>query len=131
MEFLKSNWANIIGLILATFSIIYSILESRKNKKIMKLIRFNNWIMYQRLCNLGGTVQKSLNKAQTNNINNDFFEEIVRSDTLCAELMKEAIRLIYTYEPSFTQEDIDKWVSEGKITAGYADIFKKFMITDK
>ena len=128
-EFLKANWTNIIGWCFAIFSIVYAFNESRKNKDLKEIIRVNNWILFQRTSNLGGIIQKSLNKARGKDMDRDLFEDIVRSDALCAELMKENVRLIYTFEPSFTEKDIDKWVSEGKISGGYDDIFKKYMIS--
>ena len=131
MRFLLDYWSDIIGWVLALFSIIYAVIESLKNKKLRDNIRFNNWILYQRVSNIGGTIQKSLQKVSASNINNDILENIVRSDALCGELMKETIRNIYTYEPSFQQKDIDRWVSEGKISEGYADLFKKFMLSNR
>ena len=132
-NFLGNNWANLIGWCLATISIVYAFYESKKNKELKELARVNNWILYQRTDNIGGTIGKILEKAHEQDIDRDLFENIVKSDALCGELMKENIRLIYMSEPSFTQNDINKWVCEGKISVsgGYDKIFKKYMIDDK
>lgn len=118
---------SIMGTIFSIISICIALYQYQDKKKYQYLIKSNSWMIYQRVNNLGGTVQTTLLDANEANIEKTLYEKIVRSDALAAELHKEAIRLIIISERKVTIEDVDRWKKEGRITEGYSAIFKSFL----
>ena len=127
LNWINENILTIVGWLLSIISIIIALYQYSDKKRYENAIKTNIWMLYQRVNNLGGTVQKAMIEAEDSNIEKTLFEKMIRSDTLAAELNKEAIRLIMISEKNITVEIIDKWESEGKITSGYAKLFKNYL----
>lgn len=127
MKWILENLDTLIGWLISIISTGFGIYQYNKNIKYEEIIKINNWIIYQRISNLGGVIQKSLDNSNDSFINKDLYESIVRSDALAAELHKEAIRLIIFSENDVTEQDISKWVKEGRINKGYSDLFKSYL----
>ena len=127
MDWILKNLDTLIGWIISIISTGFGVYQYRKNIKYEEIVKTNNWIIYQRISNLGGVIQKSLVNSKDSDINKDLYESIVRSDTLAAELHKEAIRLITLSENDLTEQDISKWVKEGRINEGYSNLFKTYL----
>ena len=118
---------NLIGWILSIISICIAIYQYKDKKKYEDMVKINNWIIFQRINNLGGVVQKLFNESIETNIDKSLYEKIVRSDALAAELYKEAIRLVMISENKVTEKEIEKWEKEGRIAEGYSKIFKGYL----
>lgn len=127
MKWISENALTLIGSLLSIISIAIALYQYKDKKKFQYLIKTNAWILFQRINNLGGTIQKTLIDANNYDINKDLYEKIVRSDTLAAELYKEGIRLIMISEENITAESIDMWEHEGKISNDYSKLFKTYL----
>lgn len=118
---------SIIGVLLSAISIFIAVYQYQDKKKFQYLIKSNCWMVFQRINNLGGTIQNAYNEANATNLEKTLYEKIVRCDALAAELLKEAIRLIIISERNVTTDDVNRWENEGKITGGYSELFKKYL----
>ena len=126
------NWIpTLIGWAFSIISIGIAIYQHYDKKKYKYLIKTNGWMLFQRINNLGGITQKLFNEANDKDIDKTLYEKIVRSDALAAELYKEAIRLIMISEENVTEAVIDRWKDEGRITEGYAKLFKNYLSDEK
>ena len=120
-----------IGWALGIISIAIAIYQYKDNKRYKYIITTNNWMLFQRINNLGGIIQKLFIEASGNDIDKSLYEKIVRSDALSAELYKEAIRLVMISEENVTESTIDKWRDEGRIVEGYSKLFKGYLPNEK
>ena len=53
----------------------------------------------------------------------EVIEELSRADAFGQEVYKESVRQIHFSEPSFKKENIENWVSEGKISESAKPLF--------
>jgi hypothetical protein len=75
--------------------------------------------MYQRMNNASRSVQLTMEKykqAHAQSIDVGVLEWLSKSVAFTQEVFKEIIRQIQVFEPSFTEEDLDCWKNQGKLT---------------
>lgn len=120
-----------IGWVLSIISIAIAIYQYKDNKRYKYIIKTNSWMLFQRINNLGGIIQKLFIETNGKDIDKGLYEKIVRSDALSSELYKEAIRLIMISEENVTERTIDKWRDEGKIAEDYSKLFKAYLPSEE
>ncbi|WP_270474905.1 hypothetical protein [Clostridium cochlearium] len=125
---MENNIVGIIGLIISIISSIIAYKQANEKKILKNMYLSNSWILYQRINNLSGTIQKALIDSNNLEIDKGLYEKIVRSDALSAELLKEGIRLILLSDESITNETIDSWVENKRITEMGSDLFRKYCV---
>jgi len=130
-EWLKLNLNQIIGYSLSLTSIIIAYIQFNEKKKLQKVYKSNSWILFQRINNLGGTIQNAFFQSNTLDTDKSLYEKLVRSDALSAELLKEGIRLILLIEDKVSNKTIDSWVNESRISESDAVLFRKYIPTNK
>lgn len=108
-----------LGTSVGIIGVLYAFYESRQKRRLQDLIRANNWYMYQRMNNASRSVQLTMEKykqAHAQSIDVGVLEWLSKSVAFTQEVFKEIIRQIQVFEPSFTEEDLDCWKNQGKLT---------------
>ena len=122
-----------ILIVLGGFCIFYSLYLHLENLKLKRQVRAYSWLNYHRvtstLANLDNVI--TLYKAHhRTNLNPEVLEPIIRIDAHNKEFSNGIIHQVQMFEPSFTERDFSKWLSEGKIDEESIKTFKAIKITN-
>ncbi|MGI9573222.1 hypothetical protein ACRYJU_03955 [Alloalcanivorax xenomutans] len=118
--------ATYLGTMFGLVGLIAAYWQNRQKANLEKVIRANSWFNYQRSNNSNGTLQKAMRlykERHEGSLDPDVIEELARADAFGQEVHKESVRQIHFSEPSFKKENIESWVSEGKISEGAKPLF--------
>lgn len=108
-----------IGSLLALVGLVLALWQYKQNMNLKKVIRANSWFNFRIPNNSNNTLEKALNlykEKHKSNIDVEILENLSKANIFGQEVLKEGIRQIQFSEPSFTKNDIEAWVDEGKIT---------------
>ncbi|MCX7096661.1 MAG: hypothetical protein NTV43_02015 [Methylococcales bacterium] len=125
------TWA---GVLVGIIGLAYAVYEGYQRKKLGTHIRAHNWLIYQRINNATGYAQRALAEykrviPQNTNTNTDLLELMIRSDESNQEVLREIIRQIQEFEPSFSETDFEHWMKEGKLTEDKVKLFRQFSVS--
>lgn len=121
----------LLGTVFGLIGIIIAAYQNNQRKRIEEMIRANNWYNYEQAIILHGKLQHLLQvykEKHTNNIDIELFEELSKADVLGQESYIKIIRQIQMFEPSFSNQDIEKWFSYGKIDENRKKLFRKYIV---
>lgn len=121
----------LLGTVFGLIGIIIAAYRNNQRKRIEEMIRVNNWYNYEQAIILHEKLQHLLQiykEKHTNNIDIELFEELSKADVLGQESYIKIIRQIQMFEPSFSNQDIEKWFSYGKIDENRKKLFRKYIV---
>ena len=115
------------------FCIFYSLYLYLENLKLKKQVRSNSWLNYHRVTSTLNNLEEVITLYKTHhrtNLNPEVLEPLIRIDAHNKEFSNGIIHQVQMFEPSFTERDFSKWLSEGKIDGESIKIFKAIKITN-
>ncbi len=128
-----SDILGVIGVVFAVISLVYAIYQTREKKKLEEYARSQAWYIYSKANNVTGIAQASLGtykQAHAQTLNTQVLELMAKTDAFGQDLFRETIRQIQLAEPDFTHNQIDIWVSEGKLDKDHAALFKALCVSN-
>ena len=128
-----SDILGIIGIVLAMISLVYAVYQTRERKKLEEYVRSQAWYIYSKANNVTGIAQAGLGtykQAHAQNLNTQVLELMAKTDAFGQDLFRETIRQIQLAEPDFTHNQIDIWVSDGKLDKDHAALFKALCVSN-
>jgi hypothetical protein len=128
-----SDIIGIIGIVLAVISLVYAVYQTREKKKLEEYVRSQAWYIYSKANNVTGIAQAGLSaykQAHAQSLNMEVLEIMAKTDAFGQDLFKETIRQIQLAEPDFTHNQIDVWVSDGKLDINHAVLFKALCVSN-
>ena len=127
-----SDTLGVIGIVLAVISLVYAVYQTREKKKLEEYVRSQAWYIYSKANNVTGIAQAGLGaykQAHAQSLNTQVLELMAKTDAFGQDLFKETIRQIQLAEPDFTHNQIDVWVSDGKLDKDHAALFKALCVS--
>lgn len=122
-----SDWLGVAGVLIGLAGLAYAVYENRSKARLSDYIRAQNWHIYSKANNANGSVQLALQKyktqAQNGAIDLEAFEWLSKADAFGQDVFKDVIRQIQVSEPSFTAQDVERWVKENRISEKHAPLF--------
>ncbi len=128
-----SDILGVIGIVLAVSSLVYAVYQTREKKKLEEYVRSQAWYIYSMANTVTGIAQAGLGEykqAHAQNLNTRVLELMAKTDAFGQDLFKETIRQIQLAEPDFTRNQIDVWVSDGKLDEDHAALFKTLCMSN-
>ncbi|MEC9262173.1 MAG: hypothetical protein VYD53_12590 [Pseudomonadota bacterium] len=121
-----SDWLGVAGLIVGIAGLAYAVYENRSKARLSDYIRAQNWHIYSKANNANGSVQLALQKykQEANQVVDlEAFEWLSKADAFGQDVFKDVIRQIQVSEPSFTVQDVERWVGEKRVSEKHAPLF--------
>lgn len=121
-----SDWLGVAGLIVGIAGLAYAVYENRSKARLSDYIRAQNWHIYSKANNANGSVQLALQKykqAASQTVDLEVFEWLSKADAFGQDVFKDVIRQIQVSEPSFTAQDVERWVREKRVAEKHAPLF--------
>lgn len=121
-----SDWLGVAGLIVGIAGLAYAVYENRSKARLSDYIRAQNWHIYSKANNANGSVQLALQKykqAESQTVDLEAFEWLSKADAFGQDVFKDVIRQIQVSEPSFTAQDVERWVREKRVSEKHAPLF--------
>lgn len=128
-----SEILGVVGVVLAVISLVYAVYQTREKKKLEEYVRSQAWYIYSKANNVTGIAQAGLGaykQAHAQSLNTQVLELMAKTDAFGQDLFRETIRQIQLAEPDFTHDQIDVWVSDGKLDKDHAALFKALCVSD-
>ena len=114
-----TDFATYIGTFIGLIGIVVGYWQNRQRASLEKVVRANSWINFQRANNSSGQLQLAFRlykEKHAEYLDIQVVEELSKSDAFSQEVFKESVRQIHFSEKSFTINNIEMWVKEGKIS---------------
>lgn len=121
-----SDWLGVAGLIVGIAGLSYAVYENRSKARLSDYIRAQNWHIYSKANNANGSVQLALQKYKqvaNQTVELETFEWLLKADAFGQDVFKDIIRQIQVAEPSFTAQDVERWVREKRVSEEHAPFF--------
>lgn len=123
-----------IGVVLTVISLVYAVYQTREKKKLEEYVRSQAWYIYSKANNVSGIAQAGLGaykQAHAQSLNTEVLELMAKTDAFGQDLFRETIRQIQLAEPDFIHNQIDAWVSDGKLDKDHAALFKALCVSKR
>ena len=122
-----------IGILVGLIGLAIAIYQGFERKKLTTYGRSQAWYIHSKANNLTGITQaaKSLYEAKyQGQLDPNVFSVLSQCEAFGIELFRETIRQIQLSEPHFDHTAIERWVAQGKVSRGHAELFSQMVVDD-
>jgi hypothetical protein len=118
-----------IGIIIGIVSFVYAIYTNRKHSKLINYNREQAWEIYRQASMVLAAYQKL---EKLNITDKNALTIIAKAEAHALELAFNSIKMIKRFEKKYSEETINKWVTEGKLDTheSHVQAFKKLIETE-
>ena len=128
------NLVDVVSIFIGLTGVFYALYENRSKAALKRHLRSQSWHLYTKAINahgLAGTALDHYKENEHNNIDRNALVSLSQAVAFNNDILVDSIRQIQYTEPSFTQEDINRWTSEGRISESNKKFFTVLSTANK